>query len=124
MFLSLQGGGLRLIDSSSGLTLYPFSTAERRIDLLPESFQHHSSGLAVSKRDFHTVLNNIERLLLRASYAQEHSAIYRSAAALQASHTQTPLKGKLFIFLINRNQDGEILSLRLFLVFSCKHAHL
>ncbi|KAL0163684.1 hypothetical protein M9458_039437, partial [Cirrhinus mrigala] len=73
-----------LIDSGSGVMLYPFSTAERRIDLLPESFQHHASGLAVSKRDFHSVLNNIERLLLRASYAQEHSAIYRYTAAPKA----------------------------------------
>uniref|UniRef100_A0A671SZR7 Basement membrane-specific heparan sulfate proteoglycan core protein n=1 Tax=Sinocyclocheilus anshuiensis TaxID=1608454 RepID=A0A671SZR7_9TELE len=74
VFLSLQGGGLRLIDSSSGVAVYLFSTAERRIDLLPESFQHQASGLAVSKRDFHSVLNNIQRLLLRASSTQEHSA--------------------------------------------------
>uniref|UniRef100_A0A673MXM5 Laminin subunit alpha-2-like n=1 Tax=Sinocyclocheilus rhinocerous TaxID=307959 RepID=A0A673MXM5_9TELE len=73
----IEGGGLRLIDSSSGVAVYPFSTAERRIDLLPESFQHQASGLAVSKRDFHSVLNNIQRLLPRASYTQEHSAIYR-----------------------------------------------
>ncbi|XP_065124896.1 laminin subunit alpha-2 isoform X2 [Paramisgurnus dabryanus] len=73
----IEGGGLRLIDSKSGVNVYPFSAAERRIDLLPESFQHYASGLAVSKKDFHAVLNNIERLLLRASFGQEHSAIYR-----------------------------------------------
>ncbi|XP_051500882.1 laminin subunit alpha-2 [Myxocyprinus asiaticus] len=73
----IEGGGLRLIDSRSGVTVYPFSVFERRIDLLPESFQHHASELPVSKRDFHSVLNNIERLLLRASYTQEHSTIYR-----------------------------------------------
>uniref|UniRef100_A0A671KB74 Laminin subunit alpha-2-like n=1 Tax=Sinocyclocheilus anshuiensis TaxID=1608454 RepID=A0A671KB74_9TELE len=73
----IEGSGLRMIDNSSGVAVYPFSTAERRIDLLPESFLHHASRLPVSKRDFHSVLNNIERLLLRASYAQEHSAIYR-----------------------------------------------
>uniref|UniRef100_A0A9J7ZDZ5 Laminin subunit alpha 2 n=1 Tax=Cyprinus carpio carpio TaxID=630221 RepID=A0A9J7ZDZ5_CYPCA len=73
----IEGGGVRMIDSSSGVAVYPFSTAERRIDLLPESFLHQASRLPVSKRDFHSVLNNIERLLLRASYAQEHSAIYR-----------------------------------------------
>uniref|UniRef100_A0A8C1CBX1 Laminin subunit alpha 2 n=1 Tax=Cyprinus carpio carpio TaxID=630221 RepID=A0A8C1CBX1_CYPCA len=81
VFLSVQGGGLRLIDSSSGVAVYPFSTTERRIDLLPESFQHQASGRAVSKRDFHSVLNNIQRLLLRASYAQEHSAIYRCSGS-------------------------------------------
>uniref|UniRef100_A0A671KB68 Laminin subunit alpha-2-like n=1 Tax=Sinocyclocheilus anshuiensis TaxID=1608454 RepID=A0A671KB68_9TELE len=54
------------------------------IDLLPESFLHHASRLPVSKRDFHSVLNNIERLLLRASYAQEHSAIYRYTAVLMS----------------------------------------
>uniref|UniRef100_A0A8C1J6P4 Laminin subunit alpha 2 n=1 Tax=Cyprinus carpio TaxID=7962 RepID=A0A8C1J6P4_CYPCA len=96
VFLFLQGGGVRMIDSSSGVAVYPFSTAERRIDLLPESFLHQASRLPVSKRDFHSVLNNIERLLLRASYAQEHSAIYRCTAVLQTlslslslSHTHT-----------------------------------
>ncbi|XP_077077232.1 laminin subunit alpha-2 isoform X12 [Siphateles boraxobius] len=70
----IEGGGLRLTDRLAGSR---FSSAERRIDLLPERFQHHASGLAVSKRDFHIVLNSVQRLLLRASYAQEHSAIYR-----------------------------------------------
>ncbi|XDV42423.1 hypothetical protein PO909_011089, partial [Leuciscus waleckii] len=85
------GGGLRLTDRLAGSR---FSSAERRIELLPESFQHHASGLAVSKRDFHTVLHSVQRLLLRASYGQEHSAIYRCASLLQASsvcasHTHT-----------------------------------
>uniref|UniRef100_A0A8C1YKN0 Laminin subunit alpha 2 n=1 Tax=Cyprinus carpio TaxID=7962 RepID=A0A8C1YKN0_CYPCA len=77
-----------MIDSSSGVAVYPFSTAERRIDLLPESFLHQASRLPVSKRDFHSVLNNIERLLLRASYAQEHSAIYRYTAVLMSVATE------------------------------------
>ncbi|XP_059355199.1 laminin subunit alpha-2 isoform X1 [Carassius carassius] len=73
----IEGGGLRLIDISSGVAVYSFSTAERRIDLLPKRFLHQASRLPVSKRDFHSVLNNIDRLLIRASYAQEHSVIYR-----------------------------------------------
>ncbi|XP_039520340.1 laminin subunit alpha-2-like, partial [Pimephales promelas] len=70
----IEGGGLRLTARPAGSR---FSSAERRIHLLPERFQHHASGLAVSKRDFHSVLHSVQRLLLRASHAQEHSAIYR-----------------------------------------------
>uniref|UniRef100_A0A8C2J0V6 Laminin subunit alpha 2 n=1 Tax=Cyprinus carpio TaxID=7962 RepID=A0A8C2J0V6_CYPCA len=65
-----------------------FDRIKRRIDLLPESFLHQASRLPVSKRDFHSVLNNIERLLLRASYAQEHSAIYRYTAVLMSVATE------------------------------------
>ncbi|XP_073788195.1 laminin subunit alpha-2 isoform X3 [Danio rerio] len=75
----LEGGGLRLVHRWSEVLLKSLSSSERGVDLLPELFQHQASGQSVSRRDFHSVLQHIQRLMLRAEHSlQEHThAIYR-----------------------------------------------
>uniref|UniRef100_A0A4W3IE40 Basement membrane-specific heparan sulfate proteoglycan core protein n=1 Tax=Callorhinchus milii TaxID=7868 RepID=A0A4W3IE40_CALMI len=45
--------------------------------LLPENFVIHGTGLPVSKKDFMTVLANLNRLLIRATYSSDQNAINR-----------------------------------------------
>ncbi|XP_030638763.1 laminin subunit alpha-2 [Chanos chanos] len=73
----IEGGGLRLIDSRLERAVYPFLVTTKRIVLQPEHFEHSSSGLPVNKRDFSKALSKLQRLLLRAQYSNEDTAIYR-----------------------------------------------
>ncbi|XP_076872711.1 LOW QUALITY PROTEIN: laminin subunit alpha-2 [Brachyhypopomus gauderio] len=93
----IEGGGLRLTDRRSEAELDPVSVDIRRLVLRPENFQHLGSGEPVNKRDFFSALGKLERLLVRASRCQEHSAIYRldsvrMEVASEDSHTGIPAR--------------------------------
>ncbi|KAJ8385914.1 hypothetical protein AAFF_G00178760 [Aldrovandia affinis] len=73
----IEGSGITMIDSRFGQQVYPFSESTKRIRLLPDHFQHHKTGLPVSKKEFMMALTNVTSLLIRASYSNEEVAIYR-----------------------------------------------
>ncbi|XP_069052056.1 laminin subunit alpha-2 isoform X1 [Lepisosteus oculatus] len=82
----IEGNGIKIIDSQFGIQLYPFGKSRKVIVLQPEDFQHHKTGLPVSKKDFVTVLTNVTRLLIRASYTNGNNAIYRlSSVSLEVA---------------------------------------
>nr|XP_057947713.1 laminin subunit alpha-2 isoform X3 [Doryrhamphus excisus] len=75
--LIVEGGGIRMMDRRYGQPVYPSSPSTNRIALLPENFLLSETVQPISRRDFLTVLANITRLMVRASYSTEPSAVYR-----------------------------------------------
>uniref|UniRef100_A0A667ZCP4 Laminin subunit alpha 2 n=1 Tax=Myripristis murdjan TaxID=586833 RepID=A0A667ZCP4_9TELE len=85
-FFSLyQGGGVKITDSRYGQPVYPSSPVTSHIALLPENFLVTETGQPISRRDFLSVLANVTRVLVRASYSTEPSAVYRYT--LKYTHT-------------------------------------
>ncbi|XP_066555448.1 laminin subunit alpha-2 [Amia ocellicauda] len=88
----MEGNGIKIIDSRFGVPLLPLKESTKVIVLHPGNFQHYKTGLPVSKKDFLMLLSTVTQLLIRASYSNEDSAIYRlSSATLEvaAPHSST-----------------------------------
>ncbi|XP_076023918.1 laminin subunit alpha-2 [Genypterus blacodes] len=75
--LIIEGGGVKIIDSRFGQPVYPSSPKTNQIALLPENFLISETGQPISRRDFLSVLAKVTRVLVRASYTTEPSAVYR-----------------------------------------------
>uniref|UniRef100_A0A8C3AX25 Laminin subunit alpha-2 n=1 Tax=Cyclopterus lumpus TaxID=8103 RepID=A0A8C3AX25_CYCLU len=75
--LVIEGGGIKIIDRRFGQPVYPSSPSTNRIALLPENFVVSESAQTISRRDFLSVLANVTRVMVRASYSTEPSAVYR-----------------------------------------------
>uniref|UniRef100_A0A7N8XDG1 Laminin subunit alpha-2 n=1 Tax=Mastacembelus armatus TaxID=205130 RepID=A0A7N8XDG1_9TELE len=76
-FLLHQGGGIKIIDKRFGQPVYPSSPSTNHIVLLPENFLVAETAQPISRRDFLSVLGNVTRVMVRASYSTEISAVYR-----------------------------------------------
>ncbi|XP_053879086.1 laminin subunit alpha-2 isoform X6 [Malaclemys terrapin pileata] len=82
----IEGAGLRISTSKEGIHLQPFEEHTEEVVLKPDLFTVHGTDSPVSKREFMTVLANIKRLLIRATYNYGMSAIYRlSGVSLEAA---------------------------------------
>lgn len=68
---------MKILDGRFGQPVYPFSPSTNRITLLPENFLVAGNAQPISRRDFLTVLANLTRVMVRASYSTEPSAEYR-----------------------------------------------
>ncbi|KAM3603056.1 uncharacterized protein V6R79_015876 [Siganus canaliculatus] len=75
--LIIEGSGIKIIDRRFGQPLYPSSPSTNRIVLLPENFLVSETAQPVSRRDFLSVLASVTRVMVRASYSTEPSAMYR-----------------------------------------------
>ncbi|XP_031717276.1 laminin subunit alpha-2 [Anarrhichthys ocellatus] len=75
--LVIEGGGIKIIDRRFGQPVYPSSPSTNRIALLPENFLVSESAQPISRRDFLSVLTSVTRVMVRASYSTEPSAVYR-----------------------------------------------
>ncbi|XP_067402830.1 laminin subunit alpha-2 isoform X3 [Emydura macquarii macquarii] len=73
----IEGAGLRISTSKEGIHLQPFEEHTEEVVLKPDLFTVHGTDSPVSKREFMTVLANIKRLLIRATYSYGMDAIYR-----------------------------------------------
>uniref|UniRef100_A0A3Q1ANG5 Basement membrane-specific heparan sulfate proteoglycan core protein n=1 Tax=Amphiprion ocellaris TaxID=80972 RepID=A0A3Q1ANG5_AMPOC len=71
------GGGIKIIDKRFGQPVYPSSPSTNHIVLLPENFLVAETAQPISRRDFLSVLANVNRVTVRASYSTEISAVYR-----------------------------------------------
>uniref|UniRef100_A0A803TQL9 Laminin subunit alpha 2 n=1 Tax=Anolis carolinensis TaxID=28377 RepID=A0A803TQL9_ANOCA len=65
----LIGSGLRISTSQEGIHLNPFEQHTEEVLLKHDLFMLHDTDFPVSKREFMTVLANIKRLLIRATYS-------------------------------------------------------
>uniref|UniRef100_A0A8C8SQH7 Laminin subunit alpha 2 n=1 Tax=Pelusios castaneus TaxID=367368 RepID=A0A8C8SQH7_9SAUR len=82
----IEGSGLRISTSKEGIHLQPFEEHTEEVVLKPDLFTVHGTDFPVSKREFMTVLANIKRLLIRATYSYGVDAIYRlSGVSLEAA---------------------------------------
>uniref|UniRef100_A0A8C9XYE7 Laminin subunit alpha-2 n=1 Tax=Sander lucioperca TaxID=283035 RepID=A0A8C9XYE7_SANLU len=59
-----------------GQPVYPSSPSTNRIALLPENFLVSETAQPISRRDFLSVLANVTRVMVRASYSTEPSAVF------------------------------------------------
>ncbi|KAJ6660091.1 hypothetical protein lerEdw1_018017, partial [Lerista edwardsae] len=73
----IEGNGLRISTSHEGIHLTPFEEHTEEVLLKHDLFMLHGTDSPVSKREFMTVLANIKRLLIRATYSNGMNAIYR-----------------------------------------------
>ncbi|XP_078505044.1 laminin subunit alpha-2 isoform X4 [Lissotriton helveticus] len=73
----IEGNGLRIATAREGIYLQPYEEHTEKVLLSPEAFTVYGTGTAVSKKDFLTVLANVNRLLIRVTYSNEMEAIYR-----------------------------------------------
>ncbi|XP_044232395.1 laminin subunit alpha-2 isoform X3 [Thunnus albacares] len=75
--LIIEGGGIKIIDRRFGQPVYPPSPSTNHIALLPENFLVSETAQPISRRDFLSVLANVTKVMVRASYSTEPSAVYR-----------------------------------------------
>ncbi|XP_038582234.1 laminin subunit alpha-2 isoform X4 [Micropterus salmoides] len=75
--LIIEGSGIKIIDRRFGQPVYPSSPSTNHIVLLPENFLVSESNRPISRRDFLSVLANVTRVMVRASYSTEPSSVYR-----------------------------------------------
>ncbi|XP_060095142.1 laminin subunit alpha-2 isoform X2 [Heteronotia binoei] len=82
----IEGSGLRISTSQEGIHLNPFEEHTEEVLIKHDLFMLHGTDLSISKREFMTVLANIKRLLIRATYSYGMNAIYRlSGVSLEAA---------------------------------------
>uniref|UniRef100_A0A7N6BAH8 Basement membrane-specific heparan sulfate proteoglycan core protein n=1 Tax=Anabas testudineus TaxID=64144 RepID=A0A7N6BAH8_ANATE len=77
LYLGNKGGGIKIIDRRFGRPVYPSSPSTNHIVLLPEYFQVSDTAQPISRREFLSVLANVTRVMVRASYSTEYTAVYR-----------------------------------------------
>nr|XP_046228323.1 laminin subunit alpha-2 isoform X9 [Scatophagus argus] len=75
--LIIEGGGIKIIDRRFGQPVYPSSPSTNHIVLLPENFLVLESAQPIGRRDFLSLLANVTRVMVRASYSTDPSAVYR-----------------------------------------------
>uniref|UniRef100_A0A8C6UB52 Laminin subunit alpha 2 n=1 Tax=Neogobius melanostomus TaxID=47308 RepID=A0A8C6UB52_9GOBI len=63
--------------SKFGLPVYPSSPVTQEVALIPEHFLHSETAQPISRRDFLSVLANVSKVMVRASYSTEPTAVYR-----------------------------------------------
>ncbi|XP_076189691.1 laminin subunit alpha-2 isoform X2 [Aptenodytes patagonicus] len=90
----IEGGDLRISTPKGGIHLQPSEEHTEEIVLKPESFSVHGTDVPVSRREFMTILANVKRILIRATYSYGMNAIYRlrSVSIEAADHTSTGRK--------------------------------
>ncbi|XP_051880562.1 laminin subunit alpha-2 [Pristis pectinata] len=83
----LEGNGIYLSSDVERIELDPLNKHTEMIVLRPENFVIHATRSPVNRKDFMTVLANITRLLIRATYNSDRTAIYRlSSVVLQTAN--------------------------------------
>ncbi|XP_056150110.1 laminin subunit alpha-2 [Lampris incognitus] len=75
--LVIEGQGIKIVDSQYGKPVYPSYPSTNHVALLPENFLLAETGQPVGRKEFLSVLSNVTRVMVRASYSTEHSAVYR-----------------------------------------------
>ncbi|NXO52653.1 LAMA2 protein, partial [Aramus guarauna] len=90
----IEGRDLRISTPKEGIHLQPSEEHTEEIVLKPESFSVHGTDVPVSRREFMTILANVKRILIRATYSNGMNAIYRlrSVSIEAADHTSTGRK--------------------------------
>uniref|UniRef100_A0A8C6IVT1 Laminin subunit alpha-2 n=1 Tax=Melopsittacus undulatus TaxID=13146 RepID=A0A8C6IVT1_MELUD len=83
----IEGGDLRISTPKGGIHLQPSEEHTVEIVLKPESFSVYGTDVPVSRREFMTLLANVKRILIRATYSNGMNAIYRlRSVSIEAAH--------------------------------------
>ncbi|XP_061330956.1 laminin subunit alpha-2 isoform X5 [Pezoporus flaviventris] len=90
----IEGHDLRISTPKGGIHLQPSEEHTEEIVLKPESFSVYGTDVPVSRREFMTLLANVKRILIRATYSNGMNAIYRlrSVSIEAADHTSAGTK--------------------------------
>ncbi|XP_018411793.1 PREDICTED: laminin subunit alpha-2 [Nanorana parkeri] len=93
----IEGNGLLISTIHDGIDLQPFEERTEKVELRPENFKMHGAGYPISRHDFMTVLANIDKLLIRATYSNQKDAIYRlSSVTLEVADESSSGEKKAF----------------------------
>ncbi|XP_075719830.1 laminin subunit alpha-2 [Rhinoderma darwinii] len=91
----IEGNGIWLSTTVYETDLQPFEEHTEIVVLQPDFFKRHATGYQVSREDFMTVMANINRLLIRATYANQSDAIYRlSSVTLEVAEESSSSGGR------------------------------
>ncbi|XP_042651874.1 laminin subunit alpha-2 isoform X2 [Tyto alba] len=90
----IEGDDLRISTPKGGIHLQPSEEHTEEVVLKPESFSVHGTDVPVSRREFMTILANVKRILIRATYSNGMNAIYRlrNVSIEAADHSSTGRK--------------------------------
>ncbi|XP_062428551.1 laminin subunit alpha-2 isoform X5 [Rhea pennata] len=106
----IEGGSLRISTEEEGIRLQPSEEHTKEIVLKPESFFVYGTDVPVSRREFMTILANVKRILIRATYSYGMNAIYRlhRVSIEAADHSSTGRKVASAVELCDcpRGYDG------------------
>ncbi|XP_069582155.1 laminin subunit alpha-2 isoform X2 [Ranitomeya imitator] len=88
--LIIEGNGI-WISNTQDESYQPFEEHTVRVVMRPEFFKMHSTGHPVSRKDFMTVMANVNRLLIRATHSNQPDAIYRlSSVTIERAEDSLP----------------------------------
>ncbi|XP_063773402.1 laminin subunit alpha-2 isoform X3 [Pseudophryne corroboree] len=89
----IEGDGIK-ISSLQETDFRPYEESTQKIVLRPEFFKMHGTGYQVSRNDFMTVLANINKLLIRATYSNQPDATYRLSSVTLEVAEESPAGGR------------------------------
>ncbi|KAM4040964.1 laminin subunit alpha-2 isoform 3-T3 [Anomaloglossus baeobatrachus] len=90
----IQGNGISISTIQDETYLQPFEEHTERVLLRPEFFKMHSTGHQVSRKDFMTVMANVNRLLIRATYSNQPDSTYRLSSVTLEVAEESELSGR------------------------------
>uniref|UniRef100_A0A8C6IUA6 Laminin subunit alpha-2 n=1 Tax=Melopsittacus undulatus TaxID=13146 RepID=A0A8C6IUA6_MELUD len=91
----IEGGDLRISTPKGGIHLQPSEEHTVEIVLKPESFSVYGTDVPVSRREFMTLLANVKRILIRATYSNGMNKYF-----LNPINFFVQVKVKLLIYFI------------------------
>ncbi|XP_073483348.1 laminin subunit alpha-2 isoform X3 [Aquarana catesbeiana] len=78
----IEGNGLMISTIHDGIDLQPFEERTEKVELRPENFRKYGTEYPISRNEFMTVLANIDKFLIRATYSNQRDAIYRLSSVI------------------------------------------
>ncbi|XP_072107642.1 laminin subunit alpha-2 isoform X2 [Mobula birostris] len=87
----LEGNGIHISSDVERIERDPLNKHTEMIVLQPENFIIHTTGSPVNRKDFMTVLANITRLSIQATYNSDRTAIYRLSSVVLQTANQNSL---------------------------------
>uniref|UniRef100_A0A8C5PW47 Laminin subunit alpha 2 n=1 Tax=Leptobrachium leishanense TaxID=445787 RepID=A0A8C5PW47_9ANUR len=73
----IEGNGMQIAYGQEEISIKPFEEYTETVLLQPEFFNVHGTQFRVSRNDFMTVLANVKKLLIRATYSHQLEVTHR-----------------------------------------------
>ncbi|XP_069831051.1 laminin subunit alpha-2 isoform X3 [Dendropsophus ebraccatus] len=90
----IEGNGIWISSTQDEADLQPFEERTEKVVLRPEFFKMHQTGYQVSRKDFMTVMANVNRLLIRATYSNQPDSVYRLGSVKLEVAEESSLSGR------------------------------
>ncbi|XP_071074759.1 laminin subunit alpha-2 [Dasypus novemcinctus] len=95
LMIILEGNGLRISTTQDEVYLQPYEEHINVLSLREDLFTRHGTWFPVSRKEFMTVLANLKRLLIQATYSLGMNAIFRLSTVSLESAIPYPTDGSI-----------------------------